>query len=182
MTDENQPSAAVPVEDARRSDELASRLAYEWNMRLVEDALRTLEAQRTRAVALLSVAIIALGIAVSVTSSRQSVGDLGCLGIVGWIVFAAGIVLVAGSAAAVAWPIKTNAALDPASIIANYVVPQDPLRSPDWVHQMLSRDLRNGYDSLERTLRIRNLLYRWSIASMSAILLGAGLVWLDARL
>ena len=182
MTDDSESSESAPQDDARRSDELASRLAYEWNLRLVDDAVRTLEAQRTRAVALLSVALVTAGIAVSVTSSRGTGSDLQCLGIIGWVLFAAGIAVVAGSAGAVAWPIKTDAALDPASIITNYVVPREPLRKPAWVHQMLSRDLRNGYDALERTLRVRNVLYRWAVASISPILLGAGLVWLDARL
>ena len=137
--------AAQPDDDVRRTDELASRLAYEWNLRLAEDALRTLEAQRTRAVALLSVAIVALGIATSGASARGADTGLQFLGILGWILFGLGIAAVAVCAAAVAWPIETDALLDPTKIISNYVELRDDRKTPAWVHQKLSRDLRDGY-------------------------------------
>ena len=166
-------------EAARRSDELACKLAYECGWRLCEDSLRTLEAQRTRAVALLSVAIIAAGAVASVFLSGGLTEDFGCIGILGWIAFAAGTATVTVCTAVVAWPITTETALRPAKIIAHYVTPQEPGRRPTWVHKNLASDLDRAFGDMTSTLKIRNRFYKWSILGALVVLAGVGIVVLD---
>ena len=113
-----------PDERALGSDELACRLAYECGWQLCEHAIRTLEAQRTRAVALLSVTLIAAGIAASAFSAGDIAKELGCIGGIGGILFAASSLAVAVSTAVVAWPVKTKMALGPKNIV------RKPCRAP----------------------------------------------------
>ncbi len=171
-----------PEEAARRSDELACRLAYECGWRLCEDSLRTLEAQRTRAVALLSVTIIAAGAAASVFLSGGLTEDFGCAGALGWIAFAAGTAAVTVCTAVVAWPITTETALRPAKIIAYYVDSQKPGRRPTWVHKSLANDLDRAFSDMTRTLTTRNQFYKWSIRGALVVLGGVGIVVLDVVL
>ena len=166
-------------DDARRSDELACKLAYECGWRLCEDSLRTLEAQRTRAVALLSVTIIAAGAVASVFLSGGLTEDFGCAGVLGWIAFAAGTATVTVCTAVVAWPITTETALRPAKIIAHYVTPQDPGRRPTWVHKNLANDLDRAFGDMTSTLNTRNEFYKWSIRGALVVLAGVGIVVLD---
>lgn len=166
-------------DDAQRSDELACKLAYECGWRLCDDSLRTLEAQRTRAVALLSVTIIAAGAVASVFLSGGLTEDFGCAGILGWIAFAAGTATVTACTAVVAWPITTETALRPAKIIAHYVTPQEPGRRPTWVHKNLANDLDRAFDKVTSTLKIRNGFYKWSIRGALVVLAGVGIVVLD---
>lgn len=169
-------------EDARRADELACKLAYEWGWRLCEDSLRTLEAQRTRAVALLSVTIIAAGAVASVFLSGGLTEDFGCAGVFGWIAFAAGTAAVTVCTAVVAWPITTKAALRPSKIIAHYVDSQEPGRRPTWVHKSLANDLDKAFSDMTRTLTTRNQFYKWSIRGALVVLAGVGIVVLDVVL
>lgn len=182
MTSDGDDGAAGREERNRRSDELASRLAYEWGWRLSEGAVRALEAQRTRAVALLSVAILAAGVAASAGSVRDIGDGLQGLGLAGLILFVSGVGALVVCAGVVAWPIDSSALLDPDKIIEHYVEPQDELRAPAWVHQSLSADLSKEYKQLERTVKIRNRFYMGSIAAIPAVAIGAALVWLDGRI
>lgn len=179
VTSDSDDGAVERAELNRRSDELASRLAYEWGWRLSEGAVRALEAQRTRAVALLSVAILAAGIAASATSARDITDGRQSFGLVGLILFVSGVVAVVVCAMAVAWPIKSSALLDPDKIIQHYVEPRHELRTPAWVHERLSADLSVEYRRLERTFKIRNVFYMCAIAAIPAVVIGAGLIWLD---
>lgn len=167
---------------ARRSDELACKLAYECGWRLCEDSLRTLEAQRTRAVALMSVTIIAGGAVASVFLSGGLTEDFGCAGVLGWIAFAAGTAAVTVCTAVVAWPITTETALRPAKIIAHYVTPQEPGRRPTWVHKNLASDLDRAFGDMTSTLVTRNRFYKWSILGALVVLAGVGMVVLDVVL
>ena len=169
-------------EDARKSDDLACKLAYECGWRLCEDSLRTLEAQRTRAVALLSVTIIAAGAAASVFLSGGLTEDFGWAGVVGWITFAAGTATVTVCTAWVAWPITAGTALRPAKIIDHYVTPQEPDRRPAWVHKRLAIDLDRAYGDMTNTLKTRNGFYKWSIRGALVVLAGVGMVVLDVVL
>ena len=169
-------------DDALRSDELACKLAYECGWRLCEDSLRTLEAQRTRAVALLSVTIIAAGAVASVFLSGGFTEDFRCAGTLGWIVFALSTAGVTVCTAVVAWPIETETALRPAKIIANYVTPQERDRRPTWVHKNLARDLDEAFEGMIQTLKIRNWFYKRSVVCAVAVLVGVGIVTLDVVL
>ena len=175
-------SAFDNLDSARKSDELACKLAYENGWRLCDDSLRTLEAQRTRAVAVLSVTIIAASAVASFFLSGSFTEDLGCLGIFGWIIFATGTGAVTVCTAIVAWPIKTTAALRPAKIIENTVDPQDPARSAAWVHKSLASDLNDAYSDLTITLTSRNRFYKWSILGALVALAGLGIVVLDVAI
>ena len=114
-----------PEQLARESDELACKLAYESGWKLCEDSLRTLDAQRTRAFTLLLVTVASAGIALSAFVGGEVRENLDALGNSGLAVFAFGALLIAASAAAVAWPIETEAALRPSVIVKNYVTPKE---------------------------------------------------------
>ena len=167
-------------EQARRSDDLACRLAYECGWRLCDDSLRTLEAQRTRSVALLSVTMVAAGVAASAFLGYGIGEDLGCATAVGAVLFAAGTLGVAASTVRVAWPIESQAAFRPAKIIKNYVDLQQPGRKPSWVYKHLARDLDKAYKDMRKELKRRNLYYKCAVACAAAVLVGAGIVLLDA--
>ena len=166
-------------DDARLSDELACRLAYECGWRLCGDALKTLESQRTRAFTLLSVTMVAAGIATSAFLRDDMPRNLDQLGKLGLVTFGVGTLVVMACAAAVAWPIKTEAALRPARIVANYVTPQHPGRTPTWVHKNLARDLDKAYAKMDRKLKTRNVLYMLSVGCVPVVLVGAGMVVRD---
>lgn len=175
--EEHSESAEARV---RRSDELACKLAYECAWRLCEGALKTLESERTRAFTLLSVTMVAAGIAVSAFLRDDVIESLGCLGIAGLLVFATGALVGMACAAVVAWPIMTEAALRPSAIIDNYVTPQDQLRSVTWVHKHLARDMENAYVMMSQKLTVRNMFYKWSVVCAPVVLVGAGMVVIDA--
>jgi len=166
-------------ERALGSDELACRLAYECGWQLCEHAIRTLEAQRTRAVALLSVTLIAAGISASAFSAGDIASELGCVGGIGGILFAVGSLAVAVSTAVVTWPVKTNMALGPKNIVRNLVEPQERGRTPAWVYKSLARDLADAYGEFTTTLQVRNMFYKWSVGCAPAVLVGAGMVVID---
>ena len=166
-------------ERALGSDELACRLAYECGWQLCEHAIRTLEAQRTRAVALLSVTLIAAGIAASAFSAGEVANELGGVGGVGGMLFAASSLIVAASTAVVAWPVKTKMALGPTKIIKNLVEPQDQGRTPTWVYKSLAGNLADAYAEFNTTLQVRNMFYKWSVGCAPVVLAGAGIVVLD---
>ena len=167
-------------EQARRSDELACRLAYECGWQLYEHSIRTLEAQRTRAVALLSVTLVAAGIAASAFLAGDIARELGGVGGLGGAVFAASTLAVTAFTAAVAWPVKTNMALGPKNIIKNLVGTQQPKRTPAWVHKSLAGDLDNAFVEFSEALQVRNRCYKWSVVCAPFVLAGAGMVVLDA--
>ena len=166
-------------EPVRRSDELACRLAYECGWQLYEHSIRTLEGQRTRAVALLSVTLIAAGIAALAFLDGGIARELGCVGGLGGVVFAVSTLAVAVSTVVVAWPVKTEMALGPKRILKNLVEPQHPGRTPKWVHESLARDLDEAYVRFDATLQFRNKFYKWSVVCAPVVLAGAGMVVLD---
>lgn len=172
-------SSEAAEERVRQSDELACKLAYECGWRLCDDALRTLEAQRTRAVALLSFTMVAAGVAVSVFLRDGFAEELGCAGVLGWLLFAAGAAGVAVSTVAVAWPLETKMGLGPVNIIENYVESEESGRTPSWVHEHLARNLHAEYDERLDDLRTRNRFYKWSVGCAPVVLAGAGIVVLD---
>ena len=169
----------APDERALGSDELACQLAYECAWQLCEHAIRTLEAQRTRAVALLSVTLIAAGIAASAFSAGDIAQELGCVGAMGGILFAAGSLVVVVSTMVVAWPVKTNMALGPKNIVRNLVEPQPRGRTPAWVYKSLAGDLDNAHAEFNETLKLRNMFYKWSVGCAPVVFVGAGMVVLD---
>ena len=168
-----------PEEMARESDELACKLAYECGWQLCEDSLRTLDAQRTRAFTLLSVTLAAAGIALSAFVGGEAPKSLDLLGNLGLVVFAIGALLVTVCSAVVAWPIETEAALRPSTIIKNYVAPRQPERTPTWVHRYLARDLESAYDKMKKTLKARSVFYKWAVGCSPVVLVGASTVVLD---
>ncbi len=107
----------------RDADELACKLAYECAWRLCDDALKTLESQRTRAVALLSLTIVAAGIVASSLLRANIIDDVGAIGVMGMMAFGLSTLVIMVCAAIVAWPLDTETALRPSQIIANYVNP-----------------------------------------------------------
>ena len=167
-------------EQARLSNELASKLAYQCGWRLCEHALRTLEAQRTRAVALLSVTLVATGIAVSAFLEGGIARELGCVGVIGAAVFAASTLAVVVSTVVVAWPVKTTMALGPKHILKNFVEPPHPGKTPAWVYKSLAANLDDAYKGFTKTLQRRNRFYMWSVLCAPVVLAGAGMVVLDA--
>lgn len=182
VADDPEPTSEAEIQaEAARSDEVACKAAYEWSRQLVDDALRTLEAQRTRAVALLSITIVVAGVAASVTPARYADTEIGCVGVIGWILFALGTASVAAWAGVVAWPITTDAALRPTSIIENFVEPRHETRSRVWLYKTLVRDLFGAYErDLKRSAAFRNNAYKALLGGVYAVLLGSALVWLDA--
>ena len=172
-------SSESAEERVRRSDELACKLAYECGWRLCGDALQTLESQRTRAFTLLSVTLVAAGIAATAFLRGDVIESLSCVGILGLVVFAVGSFVVMGCAATVAWPLITEAALRPSEIISNYVIPEDEGRRTTWVHKHLARDLENAYDKMCEKLTVRNMFYKWSVACAPVVLFGAAMLVLD---
>ena len=167
-------------ESQRRSDELACKLAYECGWRLCEHSLRTLEAQRTRAVALLSVTLVAAGIAASGFLAGDIAKDLGGVGGLGGIAFAGSALVVAASTVVVAWPVKTKMALGPKNMVKNLVQPQHQHRTPAWVYKSLAGDLDTAHAEFDATLQVRNRFYKWSVGCAPVALAGAGMVILDA--
>ncbi|MXY09254.1 MAG: hypothetical protein F4Z00_12405 [Acidimicrobiaceae bacterium] len=161
------------------SDELACKLAYECAWQLCEHAIRTLEAQRTRAVALLSVTLIAAGIAASAFSAGDVAQELGCVGGIGGALFAASSLVVVVSTMVVAWPVKTNMALSPKNIVRNLVEPQPRGRTPAWVYKSLAGNLDDAHAAFTTTLGVRNMFYKWSVGCAPAVLVGAGMVVVD---
>lgn len=127
-------------------------------------------------------AILTAGITASATPLRDFGEGLRTLGVVGLILLVSGVLAVVVCASVVAWPIKTGALLDPARIIENYVQPKHELRTPAWVHQRLSADLRGEYGALERIVKMRNGFYKCAIAAIPVVVTGALLVWLDGRI
>ena len=172
-------SSGSAEERMRQSDELACKLAYECGWRLCGDALQTLESQRTRAFTLLSVTLVAAGIAATGFLRGDGVERLGSVGLLGLVVFAVGALIVMVCTARVAWPLVTDAALRPSVIVANYVTPRHEDRRTTWVHQYLARDLENAYDKMCKKLAVRNMFYKWSIASAPVVLFGAAMLVLD---
>ena len=169
--------------EALLSDEVACKAAYEWSRQLVDDALRTLEAQRTRAVALLSMTVLVAGVAASVAPTGYADTLIGYVGVVGWTLFAAGVASVAVCAGIVAWPVTTDAALRPTLIIENLVEPQQETRSRVWAYKALVRDLFGAYErDLKRTAAARNNAYKMLLCGVYAVLAAAALVWADAIL
>ena len=183
MSTENIDHPATEAEtraEALRSDEVACKAAYEWSRQLVNDALRTLEAQRTRAVALLSMTILVAGVAASVAPAGYADASIGCIGIIGWALFAVGTASVAVCAGIVAWPVTTDAALRPTLIIENLVDPQQETRSRVWAYKALVRDLFGAYErDLKRTAATRNSAYKLLLGAVYAVLAAAALVWAD---
>lgn len=118
---------------AHQADELASKLAYECAWRLCDEALKVLESQRTRAVAKLSVTMLAAGVTASVFLSDDLANDLRLCGVLGLILFIIGTGGVILCTVRVAWPITTEIALSPVKIIKNYIDSQEPNKSPLWV-------------------------------------------------
>ena len=173
-------SPALAATRASDSDELACQLAYECGWRLCGDALQTLESQRTRAVALLSVTLVAAGLAVSSFARGDELETLGCLGIAGLAVCAVGALAVAGCAAKVAWPITADNAFLPSKIIANYVTPRHKDRSSSWVYRNLARDLEDAYNKMNDGLRMRHTFYKWAVVCVSLVVLGAAMLGVDA--
>ena len=168
-----------PEERGRRSDELACRLAYECGWRLCGDALQTLESQRTRAFTLLSVTLVAAGIATASFVRGDEIKNLGCVGILGLVVFALGTLVVMGCAATVAWPLMTEAALRPSHIINHYVTPQNEHRKTTWVYKNLARDMESAYDKMSDKLKVRNMFYKWSLACVPVVVFGAAMLVVD---
>ncbi|WP_420445347.1 hypothetical protein [Candidatus Poriferisodalis sp.] len=177
-----QPANEVDIRaEALRSDEVACQAAYEWSRQLVDDALRTLEAQRTRAVALLSMTILIAGVAASVAPAGYADNSIGGVGIIGWVLFALGTTSVAVCAGIVAWPVTTDAALRPTLIIENLVEPQHETRSRVWAYKALVRDLFGAYErDLKRSAAARNTAYKMLLGAVYAVLAAAALVWADA--
>ena len=165
----------------RQGVALASRLAYEWGQRLPEGAVQTLEAQRTRAVALLAAVILTAGIVASATPQRSTLGDLGGVAALGSVLLVVGTLAVVACAVVVAWPITYPTLLDPSQIIKNYVEPEHEGMTPAWVHETLAKDLNDEYASLAWTMKIRNAFYKFALASVPAVIAGACLVWFDGR-
>lgn len=175
-------SEEAAAREARRADELASRLAYECGWRACEDNLRTLEGQRTRALALLSVTIVATGVVASVLLGRDLLQNIGCVGVIGAVALLLGALGVAVCAVWVAWPVTTMAALRPAKIMDNYVNPQPQGRTPVWVYKYLARDLDKALQDLASKLKIRSGLYVGSIISTMIMLGGVAILVLDVTL
>ena len=175
-------SSPLPTEDARESDALASKLAYESGWRLCEDALRTLVGQRTIAVALLSLTLPAAGIAASLLAGSDPREDLALLPTVGWAGFAGAAFLTLVCAVPVFWPIATRAALGPQKIIKNYVESEHPGRTANWVYKNLARDLANAYDDMHEELTARSRAYRGVLVFASCAIVAAGIVVVDAVL
>ena len=181
MSESSNREGAVSVEArVRESDELACKLAYECGWRLCVDALQTLESQRTLAFILLSVTLVAAGIAAAAFLRGQVAEGLGCVGVMGLAVFTLATFVVMGCAATVAWPLMSDAALRPSEIIANYVMPEDKGRRTTWVHKNLARDLENAYDKMREKLRVRNMFYKWAVACAPVVLIGAAMLVFDA--
>lgn len=177
VTDVDEGNVNTPSE-ALRSDEVACMLAYENGWRLCDDNLRVLEAQRTRAVGLLSMTLLAGGIAVSAFTS-DSLDGLQWCGVVGSVLFGVGVVGVAVCAGCVAWPIKTDMALRPKKILRNYVNLQHPGKTPTWVYKNLATDLDKAYKRTKKTLGRRNTTYKGLIVAVAVLLVGAVIVVLD---
>ena len=146
---------------------------------MCEHAIRTLEAQRTRAVALLSVTLVAAGIAASAFLAGGIARELGCVGVLGAAVFSASTLAVAAFTVVVAWPVKTSMALGPKLILKNLVEAQHPGRTPKWVHDSLARDLDEAHVGFVERLQFRNRFYKWSVVCAPVVLAGAGMVVLD---
>ena len=164
--------------ETRRSDELGSRLAYECGWQLCEHAIRTLEAQRTRAIALLSVTLVAAGIAASAFLAGGMVGDLGYIGGLGGVLFAVSALAVTATTAAVAWPVEMDV-LDPEQLVEKYAESQHPDRKRVWVYKSLALDLAEAHARFKTTLRRRNMFYKWSIVCAPVVIAGAGMVAID---
>lgn len=171
--------SGVSAEKRRQSDELACKLAYECGWRLCGDALQTLESQRTRAFTLLSVTLVAAGIAATGVQRGDGVESLGWIGLLGLVVFAVGALIVMGCAARVAWPLVTEAALRPSVIVAYYVTPRHEDRRTTWVYQYLARDLEDAYDKMCDKLTVRYRSYKCAIACAPVVLFGAVMLVLD---
>ena len=172
-------SGSDQSKEARRSDELASRLAYEGGWQLCEHAVQTLEAQRTRAIALLSVTLVSAGIAASAFLAGGIAEDLGWVGSLGGGVFVVSALAVTVTTATVAWPVEMDV-LDPEQLVEKYSESQHPDRKPVWVYKSLARDLAEAHATFMTTLRRRNKFYKWSVGCAPTVIAGAGMVVLDA--
>ena len=172
-------SSGSAEERVRQSDELACKLAYGCGWRLCRDALQTLESQRTRAFTLLSVTLVAAGIAATGFVRGDGTDSLGWVGILGLVIFAVAALVVMVCAATVAWPLVTDAALRPSAIVGHYVTPADTRRRTTWVYKNLARDLEHAYDKMCKKLAVRNMFYKWAIACAPVVVFGAAMLVLD---
>ncbi len=182
----NQPSngevaskSEATTERMRRSEDVASRLAYECGWRTCEDNLRALEGQRTRSLALLSVSILIGGIAVSVLLGRDLLDDLGVAGVVGGSLSGLGVLIVAVCAAWVSWPLETMASLRPKKIIENYVNLQHSGKTETWVYKNLATNLDAALEDLNSKVKFRTGLYMGSLVSTMFVLGGVVMMVFD---
>ena len=166
-------------QESRRSDEVASQLAYECGWRACEDNLRTLEGQRTRSLALFSVAILAVGIAVSAFLGKNLLETLGCVGVIGGIVFVLGVLGVSVCSAWMAWPLRTMTVLRPTNIISGYVNPQHPQRTPAWVYKNLAKNLDKALGLLQSQIETRSRVYVGAIIFTMVMLAGVVILVFD---
>lgn len=177
-----EPKNGSAGEEAHRSDELASKLAYECGRRLCDDALSVLESQRTRAATLLTVTILAVGVAAPVFLDADFADDLGLFGVLGLVLSSIGIAGVVFCTVMVAWPIKTEAVFSPKKIIKNYIESQEQNRNPSWIYKNLATDLENAYTKLKPTLTKRNRFYKYSLICPIVVFVGVAIVVADGSL
>ena len=175
-------ASGVPASKGEReSDSLAARLAYESGWRRCEDALRTLAANRTITVAVLSLTLPAAGVVASLPTIGDP-NDTGCPAAVGWMILAIAVVCALVAAGRVLRPMKTMVALGATQIVDNYITPAEPGRSPIWVYTNLARDLDAAYDDMHKELEARSFAYKVVLTSVLFAFIGAGMVVLDAAL
>ncbi|MDE0267739.1 MAG: hypothetical protein OXI96_01705 [Acidimicrobiaceae bacterium] len=174
-----EPENGSSDRETHRADELASKLAYECGWRLCDDALSVLESQRTRAATLLTVTILAVGVAASVFLDANFADDLELWRVLGLILFGIGTAGVMFCTVMVAWPIKTETALSPKEIVKNYIKPQEENRNPSWIYKNLARDLENAYTELKTTLTKRNRFYKCSLICPIVVLVGVVIIVAD---
>lgn len=168
-----------PDKSTRHSEELAAQLAYECGWRACDDNLRTLEGQRTRSLALLSVTILTSGIVASVLPGSDLLDSIEFTGVIGGVAFVLGVLGVAVCTAWVAWPLETLASLRPSKITEHYVDLQELGKTPTWVYRHLARDLDVALQDLGSKLRKRTWFYIGSLVSTMIVLAGVVTLVLD---
>ncbi|MYB08448.1 MAG: hypothetical protein F4Y28_00535 [Acidimicrobiia bacterium] len=160
---------------------LGSRLAYEAGVHWLDANVKALESLRTRALALMSVMLIAATFVANVAPTPTKGEGLSSWAWAGIALFGLGLAVTIAMGVYVVWTASFTAELGPLKIIDRHVDPYPTWPSSN-IYKEIAKDLDGYAKESRRLLRNRASCYKWSLLGVPIGVVGVALLWVDVKI
>lgn len=169
------------LEQRHDAELVGCRLAYEAGVHWLDANVKALEALRTRALALMSVMLIATTFVANVAPDPTKGGGFGSWAWAGIALFGLGLAVTIGMGVYVVWTARFTAELGPLKILNTHVDPY-PTWPSSGIYRAIAKNL-DGYAKESRNLlRNRASCYKWSLLGVPIGVVGIALLWVDVNI